>query len=161
MNQSELQIGEYLAELGLKSEESVIYLRLLVSGSLSAGELSDETGIIVNSIYRSIKMLISKDLVTELDVTPKRFQAIQPSVGIKNLATKNIDKITNISDQLIATLPAKENPNRLNMELLTGRTELFDKFVNLAKEAEQEILVISTRIYLGYYPERVGERPKG
>lgn len=143
MNNTSTPIREYLSELGLSSDEIKVYLLLTNEGALTAKEISERLGIIVNSIYRATNFLLDKELIKELDITPKHFQAITPSVAIEQLAAKRILKIKNSSQSAVRKLDIKKNPNRLNMELLTGRVELFDRFVDLAKEAEQEILVIS------------------
>ncbi len=140
---SDTTLQDNLAELGLTPEESSIYLLLLSKGSLTAKAIGETQDIIVNSVYRSTKALIDAGLITELDVSPKQFQAITPGIGITQLAEKKTSTIQSLSELLIQQLPTKENPNRLNMELLTGRKELFEKFVTLAKDAQQEILVIS------------------
>lgn len=137
------QIQGNLAKLGLTADQSSIYLLLLSRGSLTAKTIAKEQGIIVNSVYRSINVLINIGLAIELDVTPKQFQAVPPTVGITQLAEKKTNQLQELSESLIKQLPIKENPNRLSMELLTGRKELFEKFVDLAKQANQEILVIS------------------
>ncbi len=132
-----------LAEFGITPEQSSIYALLLSKGSLTAKGIAQAQGIIVNSVYRSVKSLVRHGLVIELDVIPKQFQAVPPSVGIVQLAKNKSEQIEKLGESLIKQLPVKENPNRLNMELLTGRKELFERFVELAEDAEQEILVIS------------------
>ena len=136
-------IQENLAQFGLTSEQSALYILLLSQGSMTAKGLATAQGIVVNSVYRSIRALTEVGLVTELDVSPKQFQAIPPSVGISQLAEQRTNHFQALSDSLIKQLPVRENPNRLTMELLTGRQELFERFVDLALGAEQEILVIS------------------
>lgn len=141
MKQTDLH--DNLAELGLTQEQSSVYILLLTEGALTAKAIAKEQEIIVNSTYRSLRALIDHGLVNELDVSPKQFQAVAPSVGIANLAEDKAKQLKNLTNSLIEQLPVKKNPNRLNMELLTGRKELFERFVDLAKEAEHEILVIS------------------
>lgn len=141
MQANEIQVK--LAELGLTTEESSLYILLLIKGSLPAKAIALELGIIVNSVYRSTNALTGKGLITEIDVSPKCFQAVTPQVGIMQLANNKAAKLSDLSEAIIKALPVKENPNRLNMELLTGRTALFDKFVELAKDTCEEILVIS------------------
>ena len=136
-------VDKYLLELGLTGEESQIYSLLLTKGSLTASAISDHTGIIVNSIYRSSDVLRNKELIKILDIKPKQFQAVTPSLAIAKLAEKQIETIKDVSQQAIANINVQENPNRLNMDLMTGREELFERFVELAKQCTQEILVIS------------------
>ncbi len=143
MDYSSSSVKGYLSELGLSSDEIRMYLLLVNEGALTAKNISERLSIIVNSVYRATNALLHKGLIKELDVTPKQFQAVTPSVAIEQLATKQILKIKDSSQSAVRKLDIKKNPNRLNMELLTGRKELFDRFVDLAKEAEQEFLVIS------------------
>jgi sugar-specific transcriptional regulator TrmB len=132
-----------LAKFGLTKEQSSLYLLLLSKGSMTALAIANEQGIFANSVYRATKALIQNGLVVELDVTPKQFQAVPPNVGLVQLAENKIEQLEQLSENLIQQLPTKENPNRLNMELLTGREELFSKFVELAEDSTQEMLVIS------------------
>lgn len=143
MSSKTVSSNKYLSELGLLPDEIAIYKLLLSKGSLSANAISEQLGIIVNSIYRSTNTLIDNGLIKALDVKPRQFQAISPSVAIKKMAEKRIGKIKNVSDSAISHLDIRENPNRLNMDLQTGREELFKSFVEFANEANQEILVIS------------------
>jgi sugar-specific transcriptional regulator TrmB len=132
-----------LAALGLRDEESAVYLLLLTKGSLTAKAIAASQDIIVNSVYRIVRSLISKGLIVALDTSPRQFQAVSPSSGITKLADSSAAKLHHISRALLEQLPAQENPHHLTMELLTSRKMLFEQFVSFAKGARQEILVIS------------------
>jgi sugar-specific transcriptional regulator TrmB len=134
---------QHLLELGLSPDEANIYLLLVSKGGLSAKAIAEQLEMIVNSVYRSTNALIEKELIKELDITPKQFQAISPNSALEQLATKRILTIKESVDSVLNTLDLKENPNRLHMKLLTGRKELFDSFVDIGKSAQEEILVIS------------------
>lgn len=134
---------KHLADLGLTRDEISIYKLLLSRGGSSARDISEHHGIIVNSVYRSTNALINMGLVKALDVKPTQFQAVPPSMAIKKLAEKRIKKIKKGSESVIGNLDTRKDPNRLNMDLMTGREELFENFVELAKVAREEILVIS------------------
>ncbi|MEK7095738.1 MAG: helix-turn-helix domain-containing protein [Patescibacteria group bacterium] len=143
MNSKSGTLSKHLSELGLTPDEVSIYSLLISRGGLSAKAISEHLGIIVNSVYRSTNALIDKGLIKALDVAPKQFQAVSPSVAIKRLAEKRIGKIKNVSESAISHLDIQKNPNRLNMDIMTGREELFESFVELAERANKEILVIS------------------
>src|SRR5437016_4574369 len=100
MVKSAISIKRHLSELGLSSDEVDIYLVLVSKGGLSAKNISNNLGIIVNSVYRSTKALIDKELIKELDVTPKQFQAVSPNIAIEQLANKHINKIKVSSDSI-------------------------------------------------------------
>ncbi len=136
-------IYDKLAEFGLSPDECDVYLLLLTEGSLTAKALASGLDVVVNSIYRVADALVGLGLVIELDVRPKQFQAVQPNSAIQKLSSSKARHLQNIGQELIQLLPVKQNPNRLNMELLTGRADLFEKFVELAKTANDEVLVIS------------------
>lgn len=135
--------NSYLVELGLTNDEASIYTLLLSAGSLSAKDISKQLSIIVNSVYRLTDTLIQKGLARELDVTPKQFQAVSPKTALSQLAEEQVSKIRTVSSRAIEQLDAKQNSNRLNMGLMTGRRELFECFVTLAQNAQKEILVVS------------------
>lgn len=137
------EIYNNLATLGITREQGEIYSLLLAEGSLTASSIAAKQGSIVNSVYRSMNALVEMGLVIRLETRPYRFQAITPSSGITRLAEVQASRIKTLSQEIIGQLPLKENINRLNMELLTGRKALFERFVDFAKEANREILVIS------------------
>lgn len=136
-------IQDQLAEFGLSPDEADVYLLLLAKGSMTAKAVAAEQGIVVNSVYRIADVLVELGLANELDTRPKQFQAVSPSTSLKQLADARAKHLQTISRDLIRSLSRKQNPNRLNMELLTGRQALFERFVELAEQATEEILVIS------------------
>lgn len=136
-------LNQQLVELGLSTDEVAIYSLLINKGGLSAKALSEHSNIIVNSIYRSTKSLAEKGFIKELDVTPKQFQAVAPSIAVAQYIAKQISRLEEIQNSAAVQSITGNNPHRLNMDILTGRTELFDEFVLHASTAKQEILVIS------------------
>lgn len=120
-----------------------MYTLLLSEGSLTARAIGARLGIIVNSVYRSTKVLIHLGLIKELDVSPKQFQAVSPRMAIEQLADMRIARIDKVSKAAISQLGSKQNAHRLHMDLMTGRQELFEQFVKLAKKTREETLVIS------------------
>lgn len=135
--------SSYLSDLGLSPDEADMYTLLLSEGSLTARVIGMRLGIIVNSVYRSTKALLELGLIKELDVVPKQFQAVSPRVALEQLADKRIARIEQASHEAIRQLSSKQNKYRLNMDLMTGRQELFERFVKLAKNSKEETLVIS------------------
>lgn len=135
--------NNYLSELGLTSDESAIYSLLLSAGSLTAKEIAVSLDIIVNSVYRSTKELVLLGLVKKLELSPKQFQPVPARVAIEHLAELRVAKIEQASRAAISQLGITQNPHRLHMDLLTGRQDLFEQFVRLAKKTKQETLVIS------------------
>lgn len=138
-----IKASNYLMELGLTGDEASIYELLVTKGSLSAKGISKELGIVVNSIYRSTNTLLSMGLIVELDVSPMQFQSVSPKTAIKSLVRAKTDSLNNFSQLAIEQLSVKKEPNRLSMDVITGRAELFEKYVELVAKAKTEILVIS------------------
>ena len=131
-----------LAEFGITPEQSSIYALLLSKGSLTAKGIAQAKAL--SSIVSIDQLSHSYGMVWSLSLM--LFETVpgsSSSVGIVQLAKNKSEQIEKLGESLIKQLPVKENPNRLNMELLTGRKELFERFVELAEDAEQEILVIS------------------
>ncbi len=140
-----MKVVEQLVELGLTPDEAAVYELLVREGGLTANDISLHLKIIVNSIYRLTKDLQSQGLIKELDIRPKRFQAVPPALAIQQLANKQLARIETVAEAAIKRLGAtsSQSPHHLNMGLMTGRKELFESYVNLAKKSKQEILVIS------------------
>ena len=132
-----------LMDLGLNTEEVAVYSLLLSKGSLTARLISEETKIIVNSIYRATNNLEAEGLIKTLDTRPRQFQAVSPRLAIKQLATRQVNRINQTTESIIKQLDYQHTPNQLHMDILTGREELFDCFVEFAKKTKKELLVIS------------------
>lgn len=68
-----------LKSIGLTENEIKIYLLLLKSGSITAYEISQKTGIYRAHVYDKLEQLIKKGLVTHVYKGAKKYVSIQPS----------------------------------------------------------------------------------
>src|SRR5438309_11775852 len=101
MKNKSTTVKQHLLNLGLSPDEANTYLLLVSKGSLSAKAVAEQLEMIVNSVYRSTNALIEKELIKELDVTPKQFQAVSPNVALEQLAAKRILKIKESADSVL------------------------------------------------------------
>ncbi|WP_161782639.1 TrmB family transcriptional regulator, partial [Halococcus sediminicola] len=67
-----------LGELGLSSYEEKVYRTLLVTGSVTAAELSDTSGVPKGRIYDVVNGLEARNLIWRQSSDPNRYAAVQP-----------------------------------------------------------------------------------
>ncbi len=136
-------ITQRLTDLGLSSDQASIYVLLSSAGSLSAKEVAEQSGIVVNSIYRLIASLEGMGLIRTLETTPKKFQPVEPKIALSKLVEEKTALLNNTSNRVIEALSSAETKQETTMSTLTGQKELFDDFVRRTKKAKTEVLVIS------------------
>lgn len=140
-----VSISQSLVKMGLTPDESKSYIFLLSNGTATAEHIASGINISPTVVYRLMKGLSVKGFIISIGTKrPIKFQAILPSVAIKAFAIKKQKELEKLSlnsiDQLNSQTPIKENNQ---IEVLTGQKQFFSKYVELAKDAKEEILIIS------------------
>ncbi|MCD2200973.1 TrmB family transcriptional regulator [Halobacterium sp. KA-4] len=74
-----------LGELGLSSYEEKVYRTLLVTGAVTATELSDISGVPKGRIYDVLNGLEARKLVRMQSNDPKKFVAVEPETVVDRL----------------------------------------------------------------------------
>lgn len=74
-----------LGELGLSSYEEKVYRTLLVTGAVTAGELSDSSGVPKGRIYDVLNGLEARKLVRIQSTDPKQYVAVEPETAVDRL----------------------------------------------------------------------------
>jgi len=74
-----------LGELGLSSYEEKVYRTLLVTGAVTAAELSDTSGVPKGRIYDVLNGLEARKLIWRESSDPNRYVAIQPETVVDRL----------------------------------------------------------------------------
>jgi sugar-specific transcriptional regulator TrmB len=133
-----------LVNLGLTKHESACYINLLQEGSLTGRQLADITGILPNAVYRLIKNLIDKGLITALDTSPTTYQALPPQIAISTFIKNKTQKLEEISAKTIQQLTdTGVDSSQTRVDIITSRQKMFSSYVEFAKSAKEEILIIS------------------
>ena len=133
-----------LVKLNLSRDQAKAYLYLIQNGSQSAHDLGKGIGVLPNAIYRLMRTLQDKGFITKLDTTPVKFQSVPPSQAITAHIENTRRNLEQSSLSIIKSLEhVQDSIAQTRIEITTGRAAMFAKFIELAGNAKQEILVIS------------------
>ena len=132
-----------LDELGLTPDEAEMYLVLWRSGSMTAREIGERLDVVANSVYRLAGKLEERGFVVGLRTSPKSYQAVSPSIAVRGLVQSRAQELAQSSEELIEQLTRPNETQIATIDVLTGRAAIFNAFVECARVAEKEILVIS------------------
>lgn len=84
-------IKEFLLSIGLGKNETEVYAALVEMGASSVLAISKKTGLHRSNIYDSLRSLLHKSLVFEIDEQTKLFSARPPSSLINYIKQKEIE----------------------------------------------------------------------
>lgn len=136
---------EILKKIGMTDNEIKIYLTLLKSGTSTAYELSQKTGIYRAHIYDKLEQLIDKGLATYIYEGAKKFFKATPPVKIKQFIEdkqKELDsqkkEINSIIPELNSMFNAPEEDT--SVEVFKGKEGL-KYFLKDIIKTNQEVLV--------------------
>lgn len=79
-----------LGELGLSSYEERIYRTLLVTGAVTATQLSDSSGVPKGRVYDVLNGLEARKLIRTRSGDPKQYAAIEPETAIDRLLAERL-----------------------------------------------------------------------
>jgi sugar-specific transcriptional regulator TrmB len=143
---------DILIESGLTLREVKVYTTLLSEGELSAGKISDKTGLIRTNVYDIINSLIRKGVVSYVIRSGKKyFMAADPKRLIDYIKTRQKDlesvaeKINNILPELIPIQYKAERPMIEVYEGKEGMKTILAMSVSESLRTKKEILGISVQ----------------
>ena len=82
-----------LGELGLSSYEEKVYRTLLVTGAVTAAELSEASGVPKGRIYDVLNGLEARKLIRLQSTDPKQYVAVQPETVVDRLLAERADEL--------------------------------------------------------------------
>lgn len=132
-----------LVTLGLSRDEARCYALLISSGSLKAGELASEMDIYPNAVYRIMERLEKKGFIVSLDTHPVTFQSIPPRIAIPayiDMKQKALEDMRHVS---LESFQEEKSVSSTKVDIQTGKKQMFETYINLAKQAKKEICIIS------------------
>ncbi len=95
---------ESLKQLGLTSYEEAIYYSLLKYGRSDARELSEYSKVPPTAVYPNLKSLVQKGLIQQFEGEISEYEAIQPSIAVKNFIEKKIDDLKELEETMVPEL---------------------------------------------------------
>ena len=146
-----MKIFDDLMSLGLKKREINIYLHLLQNQYLTVKEIADRLYVVPQAVYRPLKNLEKLGLVFKSKLDQVVFSAANPNLGLDNLFRLKSNELKKSKNEALLRLSGLNKPNKISdIRVILGKEKMLERYVQLAKQAEREILVIS----IG---EKVGE----
>ena len=132
-----------LITLGLSRDEARCYVLCLSQGSLSAGKLASRMDIYANAVYRIMDRLEKKGFVVSLDTHPATFQAIPTDIAISSYINRRQQELEEIKTRSLYQFARQDHPVQTQVDIQTGKNQMFATYVSLAKKAKKEICMIS------------------
>jgi len=147
-----------LKDFGLNSYEAKIWTALLSRGVSTAGELSDIAGVPRSRSYDILESLEKKGFIVMKIGKPIKYIAIPPEEVVDRVK-KNVVKEAEQQGQVLDSLRGSDIINELKMlhkngvemvdpaeitGALKGRTNSYDQLESMIKEAEEEVIIVTT-----------------
>ncbi|MBI5066538.1 hypothetical protein HZA97_10000 [Candidatus Woesearchaeota archaeon] len=89
---------DVLKQLGLNGYESAIYEALLKYGRSDARQLSEHSKVPPTAVYPNLKSLVQKGLIQQFEGEISEYEAIKPSIAVKNFIEKKIDDLKELEE---------------------------------------------------------------
>ena len=137
----QVSIEQHRKALGLTPEEALLYETLLVVGPSQVANVAVGLGVSPNSLYRHANNLVRKQFAVVRKGWPREFEAVPLAVALQQVERRNALSQTAARKSLLhqaVGLPAI--PAATDVEILSGRQALYDRYVELAQTAHTEIL---------------------
>lgn len=133
-----------LLRLGFSKDEAKSYLALVKNSSLTASEIARKLSILPSAVYRLIAKLEDKGFVISLGTYPATFQAIPQSIALDTYVThvqKDVEEMKAQDDDKPVLKISSRAPT--SVDVVVSQKAFFSKFVELADQTKEEILIIS------------------
>ncbi len=131
-----------LIKLGLSPNEAKCYLVLLQNEALTVAQIADKLTTIPNAVYRLLTKLESFGMVVSLGTSPKKYQAVPVKSAVGAYVRHQKGELEKAQLAAIAALGSTAPPHT-SIDVITGQNQYFDRFIQQAKKAKHEILLIS------------------
>ncbi|MBI4919563.1 hypothetical protein HY837_06535 [archaeon] len=126
---------EALRQLGLSSYEESIYYSLLKYGRSDAKELSEYSKVPPTAVYPNLKSLIQKGLIQQFEGEISEYEAIKPSIAVKNFIETKIDDLKEIEETIIPELDQLRRDNKvLQKKQVVSLSHGVDASVSITKD---------------------------
>ncbi len=142
-SQWDTEILEQLKELGLTEYDAKVYYILVSQGTLTAIDISRESGVPMSKIYVVLGRLENGGWISAIPERPKKYRAVDPGVTIDQASSLAISRLENSKSVLLKSLK-----------------ETYDKRPDDA-EASEFLVVRGTVNIMNHFKEIAGSQNKG
>lgn len=135
---------EKLKALGLNKYETEAYLTLLKMGKTTAYRLSENSEVPFGRVYEILESLENKGLVTLESKDPKKYEAVNPEIGLRALLNEKGKEWKEEKEELedfIDSLEYKEKEVE-EVKFVKSKEVYYKKLEQLVKNAKEEILSV-------------------
>jgi len=138
-----------LKELGLPTNEALVYVALLTHSNMAASVLCKETGIPDSKIYYALDGLSKKGMLIVQKGNPNIYSAIQPKEAIANLKQQlkegfdeKMKEANALVDMLTPLYDSAEKTAELEVAyIIRGQKNIINRMKALVETAQKEITV--------------------
>lgn len=139
-----VDLEKRLVLLGLKKREVNIYLHLLQNSSLTAVQLADKLYVTPSTVYRPLANLEKLGLIYKSNLPTTEFVAVEPEAGLESLLKRKTADFNQVKQELMPFLANFKSADKYcRIKTYFGKQAMFDRYVQLAKSAQKQILIIS------------------
>lgn len=103
-SQWDTEILERLKELGLTEYDAKVYYILVSRGTLTAVDISRESGVPMSKIYVVLNRLENAGWISVIPERPKKYRAVDPGVTIDQASSLAISRLENSKNVLLKSL---------------------------------------------------------
>lgn len=133
-----------LVKLGFSKQEAQIYLILVKEGTLPAKEIASRMNILPHAVYRIIKKLEGKKLVSIVTSSPLTFYVLPPELALSSYVKEKSVMLEKEVKEISTTLvKGQTHTSSTKINILAGKQGLFSESEELISKSKKEVLIVS------------------
>jgi sugar-specific transcriptional regulator TrmB len=140
----DLSLLPKLVKLGFSKQEAQIYLTLIKDGILPAKEIAKRMNILPHAVYRIIKKLEKKKLVTIITSSPLTFYVLPSELALSAYVKEKSLQLEREAKEINTYLTNKPTQSSsTKIDVIAGKQEFFTASESLIRDSKKEVLIIS------------------
>lgn len=132
-----------LVKLGLSQIEAETYRILHEEGSLSVKQAAGKLNVLPNALYRVFDGLSEKGLVISSGKYPATYKPLSASIALDMFIKNKIRDLETTKEEIVSSFNNVKSSDQTRIDIIKTTGEFFTAYVQLAKQAREEILIIS------------------
>jgi sugar-specific transcriptional regulator TrmB len=148
--------AEILSDFGLTYNQAKVYITIAKLGMASVGQVSKSSKVRREDVYRMLPKLEKKGLIEKILGKPARIRAtpVEDALSLlirqeQDFVNSRLSQLMDKKDAFLENFKAYEmNPTKkegVHFALISQRDGIFNRGLNMIKNAEREIAVITSR----------------
>lgn len=145
-------IIDRLTVLGLDQDEAAVYVHLSMMGPSKASDVAAAVKLHRTEAYRTLQNLVQRGFASATLSRPAKFEAAPPERVFDDILAQQRSKAESIARaqgeiaDALTTLRTTQEPgaSRNTFKVLQGRREIYGVLERMLREAQEEVLVLTT-----------------